>query len=58
MINKKRLLGTFIDLVKIDSESRDEKKVAEYIKKKLKKLKIKFLQLRAFYKIKNVDYSN
>ena len=42
MINKKRLLGTFIDLVKIDSESRDEKEVAEYIKKKLKKLKIKF----------------
>ena len=40
MINKKRLLGTFIDLVKIDSESRDEKEVAEYIKKKLKKLEI------------------
>ncbi len=42
MINKKRLLATFIDLVKIDSESRNEKEVAEYIKKKLKKLKIKF----------------
>jgi len=38
-INKKRLLSTFIDLVKIDSESRNEKKVAEYIKNKLKKLK-------------------
>ena len=35
MINKKRLLSTFIDLVKIDSESHNEKYVAEYIKKKL-----------------------
>ena len=43
MINKKRLLSTFIDLVKIDSESHNEKYVAEYIKKKLKKLKIKFV---------------
>ena len=42
MINKKRLLSTFIDLVKIDSESRNEKNVAEYIKKKLKRLNIKF----------------
>ena len=33
MINKKRLLSTFIDLVKIDSESHNEKYVAEYIKK-------------------------
>ena len=41
-INKKRLLSTFIDLVKIDSESRNEKKVAEYIKNKLKKLKIRY----------------
>ncbi len=43
MINKKRLLSTFIDLVKIDSESHNEKYVAEYIKKKLKKLKIGFV---------------
>ena len=42
MINRKRLLSTFIDLIKIDSESRNEKKVAEYIKNKLKKLKIPY----------------
>ena len=34
MINKKRLVNTFKDLVKIDSISRDEKKVANYIIKK------------------------
>ncbi|NSW88388.1 M20/M25/M40 family metallo-hydrolase [bacterium] len=42
MINKKRLVKTFTDLVKIDSESRDEAKVALYIKEKLKKLGIKY----------------
>ena len=42
MINKKRLVNTFKDLVKIDSISRDEKKVANYIIKKLKKLKLKY----------------
>ena len=42
MINKKRLVNTFKDLVKIDSISRDEKKVADYIIKKLKKLKLKY----------------
>ena len=31
MINKKRMLKTFLELVKIDSESRKEKKVADYI---------------------------
>ena len=39
MINKKRLIKTFTDLVKIDSESRNEIDVAVYIKNKLKKIK-------------------
>ena len=42
MINKKRLIKTFTDLVKIDSESRNEIDVAVYIKNKLKKLGIKY----------------
>ena len=42
MINKKRLIKTFSDLVKIDSESRNEIDVAVYIKNKLKKLGIKY----------------
>ena len=42
MINKKRLIKTFTDLVKIDSESRNEVDVARYIKNKLNKLGIKY----------------
>ena len=42
MINQKRLIKTFIDLVKIDSESRSEANVAKYIKNKLNKLGIKY----------------
>ena len=42
MINKKRLIKTFTDLVKIDSESRNEANVAKYIKNKLNKLGIKY----------------
>lgn len=38
MINKKRLIQTFIDLVKIDSPSGEEEKVAQYLVKKLKEL--------------------
>jgi tripeptide aminopeptidase len=41
MINKKQLLKTFLDLVKIDSPSGNEKKVATFIISYLKKLKIK-----------------
>lgn len=33
MINRKRLLATFIDLVKLDSPSKNERSVAGYIKK-------------------------
>ena len=38
MMNKKRLVKTFTDLVKIDSESKNEIDVAIYIKNKLKRL--------------------
>lgn len=36
MINQKRLVNTFLELVKIDSPSGEEKKVAEYVADKLK----------------------
>ena len=42
MINEKKLIKTFTDLVTIDSESRNEGKVAEYIKKRFKKIGIKY----------------
>lgn len=42
MINKKRMLKTFLELVKIDSESRKEKKVADYILKKIAKYKLPY----------------
>ena len=42
MINEKRLIKTFTELVKIDSESRNEINVANYIEKKIKKLKLKY----------------
>jgi len=38
MINKKRLRGFFLDLVQIDSHSREEKNVAQYIKTHLEAL--------------------
>jgi tripeptide aminopeptidase len=40
MINKKRLKGFFLDLVQIDSHSREEKDVAQYIKTHLEALGI------------------
>lgn len=42
MINKKRMLKTFLELVQIDSESRKEKKVADYIIKKIAKYKLPY----------------
>ena len=42
MINQARLVKTFTDLVKIDSESKNEIDVAIYIKNKLKKLGISY----------------
>ena len=41
MINKQRLVNTFIKLVKIDSLSLREKKVVAYLKNELKKLRLK-----------------
>ncbi len=38
MINKKRLINTFLELVKIDSPSEDEEKMALAVSEKLKKL--------------------
>ena len=38
MINQERLVNTFIDLAKLDSESKFERKVADYTKAKLEKL--------------------
>ena len=44
MISKKQVTKTFLDLVAIDSPSGEEVKVASYIVKYLKKLKIKVVQ--------------
>jgi tripeptide aminopeptidase len=41
MLNKTQLTNTFFELIKIDSPSGEEKKVAAYIIKYLKKLKVK-----------------
>ncbi|MEA2021062.1 MAG: M20/M25/M40 family metallo-hydrolase [Candidatus Caldatribacteriota bacterium] len=38
MVNEKRLLNNFMDLVKIDSVSRDEKKVTDYLIKKINEM--------------------
>ena len=36
MVNEKRLVESFVELVKIDSVSREEKEVADFLVKKLK----------------------
>jgi tripeptide aminopeptidase len=38
MVNEKRLIESFMELVKIDSVSREEKEVADFLVKKLKDL--------------------
>jgi len=38
MVNEKRLVESFVELVKIDSVSREEKKIADFLVKKLKDL--------------------
>lgn len=43
MISKKQMIKTFIDLVKIDSPSGQEEKVANYILNYLKKIKVKVI---------------
>ena len=44
MINKKRLITTFIELIKIDSLSLKEGKVSKYIKNQLKNLGLKVIE--------------
>jgi tripeptide aminopeptidase len=43
MINKERLISEFLNLVKIDSESKNEFAISNYIKDKLTELKIKVI---------------
>lgn len=38
MVNEKRLINTFLELVKIDSESGNEEKLSQYLQKKLTQL--------------------
>lgn len=51
MVNKKRLLKTFLDLVRIDSPSLREKNVASFVKSKLKELGLKVHQDSAWRSI-------
>jgi len=43
-VNQERLVNSFIKLVQIDSESGDEKKITEYLKKELASLGFKVIQ--------------
>jgi tripeptide aminopeptidase len=52
MINEKRLLESFIELVKIDSISRDEKKIANFLIGKLKDLGLEVTVDQAGEKVK------
>ena len=53
MVNKKRLIESFMELVKIDSVSRDEKEVADFLVKKLKDLGLKVTVDQAGEKVKS-----
>ena len=53
MVNEKRLVESFMELVKIDSVSRKEKKVADFLEKKLKGLGIEITVDQAGKKIKS-----
>jgi len=53
MVNKKRLIESFMELVKIDSVSRDEKEVADFLVKKLKDLGLKVIVDQAGEKVKS-----
>ena len=52
MINEKRLLESFVELVKIDSISRDEKKIANFLMGKLKDLGLEVTIDKAGEKVK------
>ena len=53
MINEKRLIESFVELVKIDSVSREEKKIADFLVKKLKDLGLEVIVDQAGEKVKS-----
>ena len=53
MVNEKRLVESFVELVKIDSVSREEKKIADFLVKKLKDLGLKVIVDQAGEKVKS-----
>ena len=53
MVNEKRLIESFMDLVKIDSVSREEKEIADFLVKKLKDLGLEVRVDHAGEKVKS-----
>ena len=53
MVNEKRLIESFVELVKIDSVSREEKEVADFLVKKLKDLGLEVIVDQAGEKVKS-----
>ena len=53
MVNEKRLIESFVKLVKIDSVSREEKKIADFLVKKLKDLGLEVIVDQAGEKVKS-----
>jgi len=53
MVNEKRLIESFMELVKIDSVSREEKKIADFLVKKLKDLGLEVIVDQAGEKVKS-----
>jgi len=53
MVNKKRLIESFMELVKIDSVSKKEKEVADFLVKKLKDLGLEVIVDQAGEKVKS-----
>jgi len=53
MVNEKRLIESFMELVKIDSVSREEKEVADFLVKKLKDLGLEVTVDQAGEKVKS-----
>jgi len=53
MVDEKRLVEGFMELVRIDSVSKEEKDLADYLLKKLKKLGLEVMVDQAGEKIKS-----
>jgi len=53
MVNEKRLIESFMELVKIDSVSREEKKIADFLVKKLKDLGLEVIVDQAGKKVRS-----